>query len=335
MPLTGWRVLEVSEGPAAAFCAKVLSDLGAEVVVVEPPGGHPSRFGSPRHGDAPTDEPGARFVYLNTGKASVVIDDGELGAERLRALVADADVVVTDVDDDALDALGPVPDTTSLAVIRPFGSTGPYRRHRASHLTVFHSGGEGSLLPSGAGWMRYPNRPPLQIGSDIAWFDAGWNAAIAVLGACFDRLRTGFGQWIDVSVQESQLTLNRTRLSRFTNDGVLLQREGNRYGWAGMLDCADGWVQLVGVTDRQLDALAASPDGAGLAEAWGEDRSGVGDAMTAWCRARPKAEVVRVLSGLGAPVGSHAVPADLFACEQLAHRGFFRQVDDGRGAPLL
>ena len=81
--LAGWRVLEIADGVAASFCAKVLGDLGADVVKVEPPGGHPSRRWGPRRPDAAPHEPGGRFLYLNTGKASVVVPDGPEGAERL------------------------------------------------------------------------------------------------------------------------------------------------------------------------------------------------------------------------------------------------------------
>ena len=153
-----------------------------------------------------------------------------------------------------------------MVAITPFGLTGPYAAYRAHHLVAFHAGGEGSILPSGAGWKLFPERPPVQIGSDVAEYDAGWNAAVAVLAACYDRLRTGRGQRIDVSVQESELTLNRTRLSRFNNDGVTLHREGNRYGFFGMIECRDGWVQLVGLTPDQWDALAASADAGELAD---------------------------------------------------------------------
>ncbi len=256
--LAGWRIVELSDGVAAAFCAKVLSDLGADVVLVEPSGGHPGRGSGPRRPKAAPGEPSVRFTYLNTGKSSVVVDDGPEGAALLRRLVAEADVIITDRVPNEVEDLGPLPDSCSLAVIRPFGSSGPYQHYRALHLIEFHSGGEGSILPSGLGWKLFPDRPPIQIGGDIASYDTGWNAAVAILAACYDRLRTGRGQRIDVSGQESQLTLNRTRLSRFTNDGVTLGREGNRYGFTGMMACRDGWIQLVGMTDRQLDALAAS-----------------------------------------------------------------------------
>ena len=74
--LAGWRILEVADGIAASFCAKVLADLGADVVKVDPPGG-------------------ARFLYLNTGKASVVVPE-QNGIENIAVLVSECDVVVTD-----------------------------------------------------------------------------------------------------------------------------------------------------------------------------------------------------------------------------------------------
>ena len=78
-----------------------------------------------------------------------------------------------------------------MVAITPFGLTGPYAGYRAHHLITFHAGGEGSILPSGAGWQQFPDRPPIQIGGDVAEYDAGWNAAVAVLGALYDRLADG------------------------------------------------------------------------------------------------------------------------------------------------
>ena len=336
--LVGWRVVEIADGIAASFCAKVLADLGADVVKIEPPGGHPLRWSGPRRADARDDEPGARFLYLNTGKASVVVPE-EHGAENVAVLASECDVIVTDrpheLASDAHD------DATIVAVITPFGLSGPYAGYRSHHLIGFHAGGEGSILPSGPGWKQFPERPPIQIGGDIAEYDAGWNAAVAVLAACHDRLRTGRGQRIDVSMQESELTLNRTRLSRFNNDGVALHREPSRYGFLGMVACRDGWVQLVGMTPAQWDALAASPDAGALAEAEiatadarGENMAVAAEALLAWCKARDKAEVVRILSALGCPIGAYTLPSELMSSRQLEHRAFFRDIDDGRGGCL-
>jgi crotonobetainyl-CoA:carnitine CoA-transferase CaiB-like acyl-CoA transferase len=339
--LAGWRVLELTDGLAASFCTKLLADLGADVVKIEPPEGHPARRWAPRRSDAPTDEPGGRFLYLNTGKSSVVIGDGVDAGRRLRELASESDVIVTDRPPPALESLGELDEKTTLVTITPFGLTGPYSGYRAHHLVTFHAGSEGSILPSGIGWKLFPDRPPIQIGGDVAEFDAGWNAAVAVLAACYDRLHTGRGQRVDVSAQESQLTLNRTRLSRFNNDGVTLHREGSRYGFFGMLACRDGWVQLVGLTPAQWDSLAASPDAGELADpniataaARATDFVAASEALIGWCKVRSKADVVRILAPLGAPVGAYANPSDLITSPQLAHRRFFRETDDGRGGRM-
>ena len=73
--LTGWRVLEVADGLAASFCAKVLGDLGADVVKAEPREGHASRRWGLRRADAAPDEPGGRSLDLNGGKSSAVVGD--------------------------------------------------------------------------------------------------------------------------------------------------------------------------------------------------------------------------------------------------------------------
>ncbi len=291
--------------------------------------------------DAPPEEPGGRFLYLNTGKSSVVIDDGLDAQSRWRTLVSDCDVIITDRPAPALESLGELDEKTMLVTITPFGLTGPYAAYRAHHLVTFHAGSEGSILPSGIGWKQFPDRPPIQIGGDVAEFDAGWNAAIAVLAACYDRLQTGRGQQVDISAQESQLTLNRTRLSRFNNDGVTLHREGSRYGFFGMIPCRDGWVQLVGLTPAQWDKLAASTDADELADesiatadARAADFATASQALIGWCQKRSKADVVRILAPLGAPIGAYAQPTDLLTSAQLEHREFFRNIDDGRGSDL-
>jgi crotonobetainyl-CoA:carnitine CoA-transferase CaiB-like acyl-CoA transferase len=323
--LEGWRVAEVADGIAGSFCGKVLADLGSEVMKVEARDGHPLR----RRGPARVGEDSARFTYLTTGKSVAVVT----GEEQLRSLIAEAHVLITDCPLDQLDRVGGVPPDVIWVSIRPFGLTGPDAGRQAQHLTVFHAGGEGSILPSGPGYTLYPERPPLQIGGGIADYDAGWTAAVAVVAALRGLSLSGQYQHIDVSMQEAQLSLNRTRLSRFTNDGVVMHREGNRYGITGMMRCLDGWVQLVGMRDDHWDKLLASPDGADLGDARyampegrAEHTDTLGAALAQWCAARPKAQVVAILGAVGAPVGAYATPPDLIASEQLAHRGFFQQL---------
>ena len=181
--LEGWRVLEVADGLAASFCAKVLGDLGADVVKVEPPGGHPSRQLGPaaprrrsRRAGRPVPVPEHRQGERRRRRRV------RTARRQLDVLASACDVVVTDRRPTTV-AWANATTTTIVVAITPFGLTGPYAGYRAHHLVTFHAGGEGSILPSGPGWKQFPDRPPIQIGSDIADYDAGWNAAVAVLAA--------------------------------------------------------------------------------------------------------------------------------------------------------
>lgn len=310
------------------FCGKILADLGAEVLMVEPPGGHPLRTADPRRADGVS----GRFTYLSAGKRSVVVDYSH-NPEDLHALIYESDLVVADIPD-RVEGIVEVP----VVIVTPFGLTGPKAHHRAHHLTIFHASGESSSLPSGAVFELFPDRPPIQLGSDIAYFDAGWNAAIAALALLYHR---SVPQRADVSVQESELTASRTRLNRFNNDGVCLAREGNRYGITGMLRCADGWIELVGMRDEHWDRLIQSDAGAefgaagfATAQAREDDTPTLGKVLASWCAARPKLEAARILSEVGAPVGIFADASDCLQSEQLAHRGYFQTVDDGHGGKL-
>src|SRR5262245_4604481 len=106
-PLTGFRVIDLSDGIAGAFCAKLLADSGADVVKVEPPGGDPTRQLGPFPDSGPHLERSALFLYLNTNKRSVVLDlDRAADRDSLLALVTDADAVVESFAPGRLASLG-------------------------------------------------------------------------------------------------------------------------------------------------------------------------------------------------------------------------------------
>jgi crotonobetainyl-CoA:carnitine CoA-transferase CaiB-like acyl-CoA transferase len=327
-PLAGWRVLERCRTLAGTYCGKLLSDLGATVLKVE------RSTDDTLNDEAPDNErrmAAGRRAYLDTGKESVLLPTGPDGEDLFHQLVTETDILITD---DGYSGLA-VPDGLIWCSITPFGSTGPYAGYRTCHLVTFHAGGEGHLLPSGASYLAYPDRAPIQIGGDMGDYDTGANAAVSVLAACFGRLRLGIGQVIDVSAQESQLTLNRTRLSRLQNDGVVLRREGNRYGISGMLRCRDGYVQIGTFREQHWAAMCRAP----ASPIYGDDRFATAAlrashndelkvALDSWCAERSRAEVASTMAGIGVPAGVYATAEDLFDSPQLQHRGFFRQVDD-------
>jgi crotonobetainyl-CoA:carnitine CoA-transferase CaiB-like acyl-CoA transferase len=328
--LEGLRVVEWCDGVAGSYCGKVLSDLGATVVKLEAAEGRPERR-------LTASSQAGRFLYLNTGKQSVVRDRVLDSEAEIRSLVADADVVICD-EPEVLQRWDEAPSGQVRCVITPFGLTGPYASFKGHHLTVFHSGGEGHLLPSGLGWELFPDRPPVQLGSEMAYYDAGANAAVAILASVLRQRATGRGDSIDVSAQESELTLNRTRLSRYNNDGIELRRDKSRYGAGGMLQCADGWVQLVGMRDEHWTALGSTAEGAALLDAVAaRTTDGSPDVDTqraglaAWCETLPKREVVRILAAVGCAIGAYAVAPDLMTDPQLSHRQYFQRVPTGEG----
>lgn len=342
--LEGMRVLEHCTTPAGAFCAKLLSDLGAEVIKVEPAGGDPSRRAGPFGPGPRTAEHSGRFLYLNTGKRSVTLNDAAEDQRRLAGLAAAAHVLIDDQSRSPLTSL--VKEVTDFVVwctITPFGLTGPARAYKAQHLNVAHAGGEGHVLPGGVGWSLFPHRAPTQIGSDMADFDAGATAAVAVLAAYRRLVRTGQGQRIDVSSQESQLGLFRTRMVRFTHDGTVLHQRPSPYTSAGgMFDCVDGYVQILGLRD---DSWAALGDVAG-GEPFRDDRylttkgrttnkDEVNEKLSQWCGERTKREVVATLGPLGFAVGAYAVPGDLLDSPQLTARRFFQTVDHPVVGPVV
>ena len=116
-PFAGWRIVELSSGIAASYCGKMFADAGADVVKIEPPHGDPMRRWSAGG------TPGALFGYLAAAKSSVLRGD-----EEATALIAGADLVLTDLSDGwSLDDLTAcVGQSAVIAAITPFGTTGPY-----------------------------------------------------------------------------------------------------------------------------------------------------------------------------------------------------------------
>ena len=202
--LDGIRVLEIGELVSAPYATRLLADLGAEVIKVEPPGGEPARRRGPfRNDQAGHPDASGLFLALNTGKRSVVLDADDEGRRHLAALVASADLVVTNLDPGRLAALGFDPDRALaqrpelvICSITPFGLTGPHAGYRAEDLTVSHAGGWAYQCP---GDSDDPGEPPLKVYGHQTQFHAGIAAATVALAAYDRAAQTGCGDHIDFS----------------------------------------------------------------------------------------------------------------------------------------
>jgi crotonobetainyl-CoA:carnitine CoA-transferase CaiB-like acyl-CoA transferase len=201
--LAGIRVVELGQMVAVPWAAKLLADLGADVIKVEPPGGDRSRSRGPFAG-APDPDASGLFVYLNTNKRSMVADlSVAADRERVARLLADADLLLHDlspaaVAEGGLDA-GSLRSTHPGLVtvsVTPFGQTGPYSGYRAEEIQTVHGGGWGWLTP---GCSDRPDLPPLKPFGHQADFQAGFGAATAAMAAVDRAQRTGVGDHLDFS----------------------------------------------------------------------------------------------------------------------------------------
>lgn len=201
--LDGIRVVEMGQMVAAPWTAKLLADLGAEVIKVEPPSGDRARRRGPLPaGETGPDPMGGLFAAINTNKRSVTADLSRAeGRSRLDRLLADADLFVHDLAPHTAEGCGLTaaalraqhPSLVTLS-ITPFGQSGPYANWRAEELQVVHGGGWGWLTP---GCVADPELPPLKPYGHQAAFQSGFAAACASLAAVDRAQRTGRGEHID------------------------------------------------------------------------------------------------------------------------------------------
>jgi crotonobetainyl-CoA:carnitine CoA-transferase CaiB-like acyl-CoA transferase len=207
MPLLPpYRVLDLA-GPEASLCGRLLADLGADVLKVEPPGGEPGRRRSPFHGDARGTGESLHFLYHNAGKQGVTLDvETAAGRALFRALVAEADFVIESFPPGYLDRLGlthselRTPNSALIwCSVTPFGSDGPRAAEPADNMTLLAAAGVLRITgPTEEG--------PCDSPSALAYEAAAVYAAFGLLLAARARAATGRGTRIDLSIQECALS---------------------------------------------------------------------------------------------------------------------------------
>jgi crotonobetainyl-CoA:carnitine CoA-transferase CaiB-like acyl-CoA transferase len=203
--LAGLRILDLTH-ESGFLAGKILADLGADVVKVEPPGGDPDGRRGPYLGDVADPERSLLWLALNTSKRGITLElESERGRSLYRALVARADVVLETETPGSLAARGIDFDALRTenrrliqCALTPFGSSGPYASFRAHDLVVVAMGGNATLTGD-------PDRPPVRCTLPTAYFHAGPEAALGITMAVLAREETGRGQFVDVSIREAQL----------------------------------------------------------------------------------------------------------------------------------
>jgi crotonobetainyl-CoA:carnitine CoA-transferase CaiB-like acyl-CoA transferase len=351
-PLAGCRVVEIASTPAAAYAARMLAAMGAQVTMLEPASGSPLRCMPPRLEGGLGES--ALFAYLSAGKRSVACElASQAGQDVLAHELAGADILIEDVPAAAKAALGlghegphgtlaRFPALVHVSVL-PFGAQGPKAHWQGEELNLVHAAGEGFLLPNGLSHERFPERAPLKIYGHFAGYQGGTMAALAALSAWWAVPQCG-GQHVDVSVQDATLAVGAFAIQRL-GDGSLEHRATRRFRYGGVFETRDGFVELLTLEDRQWEGLVEVLDH----PAWAADpaladpleRSRRGDEINAhirtWMAGHDAEEVVRRAQQAGVPLARYRTPADVVAGAHEQARGLFvpTVLPDGREVPVL
>ena len=203
MALSGRRVLELAD-EKGVYCGKLLADMGADVIKVEPPGGDATRNLPPFWEDRPDPDGSLFFLYMNTSKRGVTLDiTRPEGQDLFKQLARTADLIVETFPPGHLDALGLGYDTLKednprlvFTSITGFGQTGPYREFASADIVASALGG--AMYVTGEA-----DDPPVTLAGSQAHVMASTYAAVSSMIALHHATRSGEGQHVDISVEET------------------------------------------------------------------------------------------------------------------------------------
>jgi crotonobetainyl-CoA:carnitine CoA-transferase CaiB-like acyl-CoA transferase len=340
--LDGVKVLEFASFVSGPYCAKLLADLGAEVIKIEKPGiGDEARRRGPFPGDIPHPEKSGLFLYLNTNKKGVTLDPQKATGKKIfLELVKWADILIEDKPPREMEELGLTYDELKevnpslvMTSITPFGNTGPYRDYKAYDLNIIHGAGGGFLTPGGS-----PNaeREPLKGGGFFDAYTAGLSAATATVAAFYHRMKTDMGQHVDVSKQEALMATDRVEITNYPNvNNIPTRVVGSSALGRRPPHCQDGYVQIAAFLDHHwhlLKEVMGNPDWA-QEEKFStlEGRSDYGDELydgiTEWVGGHPKEEIYHSVQKKGVPAAMICTASEVINSPQYKARGFFVEVE--------
>jgi crotonobetainyl-CoA:carnitine CoA-transferase CaiB-like acyl-CoA transferase len=350
-PLAGVRVLELGHYVAAPFATRLLGDLGAEVIKVEPPGGDPVRqWGARYKGSAPWWSVHAR------NKRCIALDLKKPAARQVVLdLVRGSDALVENFRPGQLARMGL--GETELRAVRPdlviarisgYGQDGPGRDRAAFGVIGEAVGGLRHLTNHAPGMFpEVGDLPPVRVGVSIGDSIAGIYAALGVVSALLRRTRTGRGGTIDVALTESVFSLLEGALPEYGALGTVRQPAGGAIATAAPTNAyrtQDGvWMLIAANSDPLFRKLAAAMGRPTLAEdpeysgnqARCRNSAALDRLIGDWTATLPAEALEAVLRAADIPHTRAYTVADIAADEQFRARGMVQEVDDPILGPML
>lgn len=264
-PLEGVRVVELSH-EHAAWAGKLLADLGADVVVVEPPGGSPQRSAGPFLADEPGPERSLSWWHYNTGKHGVVADL-ERDRDKVAALVGDSDVLLEAEPPGRLarlgmgwDALSPRHPRLIMVSVTPFGQESARSAEPVTELTLMAEGG-----PVWSCGYDDHDLPPVRGGGNQGLHMACHWAVMGLLVALMERERSGRGQHVDVSMSAANNVTTEMASYGWLAAEEEMRRQTGRHAAPRptartQVRCRDGRYVTTGVPPRDPQTFARVVD---------------------------------------------------------------------------
>lgn len=336
--LDGMRILDMTQYEAGTSCTQALAWLGADVVKVEPPdGGDPGRgllMG--------LWEDSEYFINWNSNKRSVAIDLSKSeGRELLLKMVPHYDVFVENYGpgvieklDIGYDVMKKIHPGIIYGRIKGFGLSGPYADYKSYDTVAQAAAGAMSITGDADG-------PPMRIGLTIGDSGTGVQFALALTAAYVQRLRTGTGQFVEISMQEALTYFMRTSIALGSKWGTrAAPRRGNGSNpLINLFPCkpfeANDYVYIMAVAPRMWGRLCTAIGRPELEEdarfcdhkARAENYQLLMDEISAWTRERTKQEAMKELSEGGVPASATFDTLDLYTDPHLVGRGFVHKLE--------
>ena len=329
LPLSRFKVIDLTRVRAGPTCVRQLADWGADVIKIEAPEGD-SGLGGARHGPD--------FQNLHRNKRSLTLDlKSPEGLDIMHRLVAGADVVVENYRPDVkfrlkidYERLRVVNKRIVYASISGFGQDGPYRERPGFDQIAQGMGGLMSIT-------GLPGQGPVRVGIPVADLTAGIFAAQGILIALLEREQSGEGQWVQSSLLAAQIAMLDFQAARWTIGHEVPGQAGNDHPTSiptGVFATADGHINIAAAGNEIFRRLCTALGVADLAghpdyvsdKGRSANRKALNAAIEAITRGKISATWIDELNGAGVPSGPIYAMDEVFADAQVRHLNLTRKV---------
>ncbi len=331
LPLSRFKVLDLTRARSGPTCVRQLADWGADVVKIEEPVAAKDGYTGGRES--------SDFQNLHRNKRAMTLNlKAQEGREVFLKLAAGADVVVENYRPDVKNRLGidydslrEVNSRIVLGSISGFGQDGPYANRPGYDQVAQGMGGLMSVT-------GLPGQGPVRAGIAVADITAGLYCAMGILAALLEREVSGEGQWVDCSLLTAQIAIMDFQAARWTVDGEVAPQAGNDHPTnmpTGMFETADGFMNIAASGDVMFARLCKAMDAEELIDdprfvdglARRKNRREINDAIGIHTRKRTTAEWVEHLNAAGVPSGPVYSLDQTFDDPQVKHLGMAAPVD--------